>query len=357
MDIYVLDTEFETLAIIDEYKSLIWTDRYNGYGDFELYTPLDMVVLSYLAIDNYLWIKESEHIMIIEDIRIQSDVDSGKVMIVTGRSLESLLERRIIWNRITMTNVGVEEIILQIVNENLINPTDEKRVFPYFAATIAEGTMVPAETVSFQRFGDSVYDTIVEICEVYSLGWKVVFLEGHLVFVLYSGLDRSYSQSDNPWVVFSPKYENLINSDYILDKKALKTITLVAGEGEGSARKTVVVDAYPEEELSGLDRRELFTDARDLSSVGSDGSTVPTSQYNQMLISRGQEKLAEQTITSEFTGQAETTWMFKYGEDFGMGDIVQIANEFGIEAEARVVEFIISNSENGFEAYPTFSIV
>lgn len=357
MDIYVLDKDFTTIAVIDRFKSLIWTDRYNGYGDFELYTPLDIVVLSYLAIDNYLWIKESEHIMIIEDIRIQSDVDSGKVMIVTGRSLESLFERRIIWDRFSMSNKTVDEIICQIVIDNVSNPTDQKRKFPNFGVAIQEGTMVPVEKISLQRFGDSVYDAVVEICEVYSLGWKVVMIEGSLVFVLYSGLDRSYSQSDNPWVVFSPKYENLINSDYILDKKELKTITLVAGEGEGSARKTVVVDAYPEEELSGFDRRELFTDARDLSSVGSDGSTVPTAQYNQMLISRGQEKLAEQTITSEFTGQAETTWMFKYGEDFGMGDIVQIANEFGIEEEARVTEFILSVSDSGVEAYPTFSIV
>lgn len=358
MDIYVLDKNFVTITIIDAYKSLIWTDRYNGYGDFELYTPLDLNVLSYLEIDNYLRIKESEHLMIVENIRVQSGVDEGQVMIVTGRSLESILDRRIIWNRIYLNNVTVPEAFYGILSENLMAPSDDVRKIPMEFA-YEEHLDEEFEKISIQRFGDSVYDTIVELCELLQLGWKVIFDDdtGVLVFYLYEGRDRTYNQVVNPWVVFSPKYDNLINSDYTLEKESLKTITLVAGEGEGSERKTTVVNGYPDEELTGLDRRELFTDARDISSMDSNGNTISTSSYTSLLTTRGKEKLAEATVTSEFTGQAETTWMFRYGEHFGMGDIVQIANEFGMEEEARVVEFIISVSDGGLETYPTFSVV
>ena len=42
MDIYVMDTNFKVVGIIDTYASLIWTDRLRGCGDFEIYTPFNM---------------------------------------------------------------------------------------------------------------------------------------------------------------------------------------------------------------------------------------------------------------------------------------------------------------------------
>lgn len=359
MDIYVLDKDFVTIAVIDEFKSLIWTDRYNGYGDFELYTPLDNTTLSYLEIDNYLWIKESEHMMIVENIRIQSDVDGGQVMIITGRSMESILDRRIVWDRIYLSNKSIPEVVYELLKANAMEPSDVKRYLPILGYGYDDVIEDEYEPISIQRFGGSLYDTIVEICEAYNLGWKIVYDDEYesLMFYLYEGRDRTFRQFTNPWVIFSPKYDNLINSDYISDKSALKTITLVAGEGEGAARKTTVVDGYPDENLSQLDRRELFTDARDLSSTDNQGNPISDASYTSLLTTRGKEKLSESTATTEFSGQAETTWMFKYGEHFGMGDIVQIANELGMEEEARVTEFIISVSDGGFEAYPTFSII
>ena len=38
MEVLVLNTEFESVAIIDTFESLIWTDRYYEAGDFEIYT-------------------------------------------------------------------------------------------------------------------------------------------------------------------------------------------------------------------------------------------------------------------------------------------------------------------------------
>ena len=49
--------------------------------------------------------------------------------------------------------------------------------------------------------------------------------------------------------------------------------------------------------------------------------------------------------------------MFKYGEDFFIGDIVQIANEYGNEETAYISELVISQDEEGFSIYPTFKMV
>ena len=44
-------------------------------------------------------------------------------------------------------------------------------------------------------------------------------------------------------------------------------------------------------------------------------------------------------------------------EDFFLGDMVQIVNEYGIEGKARVTEFIRSQSKEGLDSYPTFVTV
>ena len=36
VDVYVLNTDFQIVGVIDVYESFIWTDRFYSYGDFEL---------------------------------------------------------------------------------------------------------------------------------------------------------------------------------------------------------------------------------------------------------------------------------------------------------------------------------
>ena len=46
--------------------------------------------------------------------------------------------------------------------------------------------------------------------------------------------------------------------------------------------------------------------------------------------------------------------MFKYGEDFFNGDVIQIANEYGHETKARIVEIVMTEDSEGASVYPTF---
>ena len=87
MEMIVLDTDRNVIAIIDVFESLIWTDRYAGYGDFEVYTTVNSEYIRTFAIDNYIRINESEHLMIIESLEILSNVDGGNKLVVKGLSL------------------------------------------------------------------------------------------------------------------------------------------------------------------------------------------------------------------------------------------------------------------------------
>lgn len=129
MELLVLNTDFESVAVIDTYESMIWTDRYNAYGDFEIFFAMDTQLLQYLKEDYYLWLKDSEHCMIIEDIKINADTEEGNHLIITGRSLESILERRIIWGQ-RIFNGNLQNGIQTMLNECIISPSIADRKFP-----------------------------------------------------------------------------------------------------------------------------------------------------------------------------------------------------------------------------------
>ena len=355
MEFLILDENLNASSVLDTYESILWTDRYNKCGDFEIYTSMSDTVLSRIKQDYYIWTRDSEHVMIVEDIQITSDAEDGNNLIVVGRSLESVLDRRIIWKQ-TVLSGNFQNGIKKLLDENVISPTDESRKINNFVFVESTDPAVTSLTLEAQFTGDNLYEAICDLCASKDIGFKITLTDdGKFAFQLYAGADRTYDQLVNPHVVFSPSFENIINSNYLESKKSLKTVTLVAGEGEGSDRKTKEV-AISSGGGSGLGRRELYTDARDISST-TDNGTLTEAEYNSQLEQRGRQKLADNTVTKTFEGEMETSKMFVYGEDFFMGDMVQIVNEFGIEAKARVVEMIHSQDENGIDFYPTFETI
>lgn len=350
MDIMVLNDKFESMFILDTFKSSIWTDRYCAYGDFEIYTPATYESFMRLQLGNYLCQRESEHSMIVESVDITSDSEYGDYIIATGRSLESILTRRIVWKTFTISG-SVQDGIEQMLNDAFIAPTDADRKVSNFQFVRSTDPDVLGVTIEKQiGRGSNVYDVVVEICSLSNLGFKMTLdANGTISFSLYSGKDRSYDQLTNPYVVFSPEFENIINSRYTDSDKDYKTIDMVAGEGEGDSRVVELV-TVPDGAGQGLKRRETYTDARHIRKE--DGP-----DYSALLRQKGLEDLSEKSAYRAFDGEVDTVNSFQYDKDFFMGDIVQVANEYGATAKSRVVEFIFSQDEDGSKAYPTFEIL
>lgn len=351
MEALVLDTDFNAVGIMDTYISFIWTDRYAQYGDFEIYTPSSLEVLNLMKPKRYLWFKQSEHVMIIEGFETKTDAQDGNTIAFTGRSLESILDRRIVWVQTSLSG-NLQNGVKTLLNENIINPSNADRKIENFIFEESTDEAITSLTLSAQYTGDNLYDVIASICKENNIGFKVTLNENNqFVFKLYKGVDRTYDQTDNVYVVFSPDYENIINSDYIESIKTLKNVTLVAGEGEGADRRVATLGT-----TTGLERRELFTDARDISSTV-DGGTISDAEYNNQLIQRGGEKLAECKTVRTYDGEMDMTHSYQLYEDFGIGDVVQIRDEFDIESTARITEFIFSKNVNEESSYPTFEII
>ena len=345
MQLYVLNEFFEIIDYLDTFISLEWVKRYFDTGDFVLNCIADTNIVKSLQKRNYLVREDDERIMIIEKINILSSLEDGNKINVSGRSIESILGRRIVWKQ-TNSKAGetAEEFVRRLVEENCINPTDPKRKIPNLKLGTLKGFQ---EKIEKQVTGDNLLTVIIEICKLYEYGFKITMNnEGRLVFDLFKGENRSYRQTVNPYVIFSNDFDNIINTEFEYDETNISNVALIGGEGEGTDRKYQSIG-----ESEGFDRYELFVDAKDISS--NNGEIAPA-DYNLLLIERGEEKIAESTFLESYTGEVETTLTYVYKQDYDLGDVVEIINEYGMEATPRIIEIIESENENGLRVVPTF---
>lgn len=357
MEFMVLDTDLTSIDVLDTYSSMIWTDRYYTYGDFEIYTELSLKNFQMLQKNRYIQSSESDHLMIIETRKTETDAEDGNWFLVSGRSLESILDRRIVWEQ-TILDGYLESQYEKILNQNIINPKDSNRKIPNFIFKKSGDSRIEEMKIQAQYTGDNLLELTVAICKERGIGFSITLndITGNFEFQFYMGEDRSYDQILNPYVVFSPSFENIVNSNYRQSNVNLKTIALVAGEDQGSNRKTTTVDASSDKP-TGINRRELYVDARDLSSDDENGNSLSNSNYIALLKKRGEEKLLDYKESNMFDGQVETTVLYRYEEDFFMGDLVQLEDEFGTESKSRIVEYIYSEDQKGINYYPTFDII
>lgn len=385
IDALILNREFQTQCIVDAFESFIWTDRYREPGDFELYFPVDNKITPYAKEDYYIWQKHSDRLMIIEEINITTDAEEGPHVTLTGRSLESLFERRVVAYR-TIVNGNLQNAVEKILNENVISPSDSVRRIPNIRFIRSTDTRITSLTCDLNLLGENVLEVIQSVCEPHDLGFKMVYNEenGTMDFLLYYGEDRSYAQEKLPWVVFSPGFDNLLSSNYLKSSKNLRTAAVVGGDPNYELGQEVVdVDGKPE--LKGMDRREMYVDGSDielpssevnedsirerLEERGKDEEEIQavidaakaqalaqtTAVYRQQLKQKGTEELSKTYIVEAFEGEIEASRQYIYGKDFFIGDVVQVRDEYGNEASSRITEVVRSHDLNGEVMTPTFT--
>ncbi len=374
MDLMVLDSKYDAIAVVDAFKSAIWTVRFNSAGDFELYLPATLKNLDIFKEDRYLWRRDSDRLMIIDTITIETDADDVPMLTVTGESLESLLKRRVIAEYTTVSG-NLQNAIRDILNASIISPSVSVRRIPRFSFKISADPAVANLTVEETYFhGETVYEAIEALCVEQKIGFRVLPVDGGgFEFELYAGIDRSYDQSENPHVVFSPKYENLLGSRYIKTLSNYKNACCSIGvwreevtvEGTDESGNPVTETTTVEHNVltwatrnsstpSGLARRELFLDNNSLDS-GEEEATYGQSHWESVARQKGKEELQDYELTTAIDGELHGEWQWQYGEDYFLGDKVQVINEFDMEATSYISEIVFSADDTGERIIPTFT--
>ena len=343
MDLMILDDTLTPIDIVDNATSVIWNKRYFDAGDFEIYISSNEKTAESLKKRYFVIRQDDDMVCMITHVEYKDDPENGNFKIVSGQSVEALLKRRIVWQQTSSkSSETVEQFIRRLIDENAINPTDTKRKIPFLELGELKGF---AEKLDKQLTGDNLLGAIVELCKAYEYGFKITLENKKLKFELYKGIDRSYNQSTLPFVTFSDAYDNLIDSQYIYDENDAKNVALVAGEGEGLDRRTASVG-----EASGIDRQEIFVDARDISS---NNGEVTESDYIAQLQEKGKENIVSYEETFESTVESQTNYIYK--KDWNLGDIVNHENtSWNLFVTPRIVEVLECEDENGHSVIPTF---
>jgi len=101
--------------------------------------------------------------------------------------------------------------------------------------------------------------------------------------------------------------------------------------------------------FTGLSRRELWVDARDLQSDADPENPLAPEEYRELLVTRGTEKLAENQLVQSFSAEVRTNNpTYEYGVDFFLGDTITVTDErLGVSVDAVVQGIERSVSRSG----------
>lgn len=359
MEVYVLDDLFRRTQVLDRFESLIWTERFKAYGDFELKLHSSRENRIRFPAGSRLAINDSHRVMTVETVEDVTDSEGRDILTLKGRSLEQILEDRLArealsdlfedpkWILTGTPTVVMRKIFHDICVLGLLDPADviplviEDSIFP--PGTIAE----PTETISYEIDPMPVYQALQELAELYDLGFRLVrnFDTTELYFDVYAGNDRTTGQSTLPPVIFSPDLDNLRNTSELTSIASYKSVAYVISP----AGHEIV---YPSDVVlpnEGFDRRVLYVKADDI-------NDADPGIASERMIQRGKEALSKNRRFTAFDGEIDQRSKYKYGIDYLLGDIVELRNSNGFTNNMRVTEQIFVSDREGDRSYPTLEI-
>lgn len=356
MEAYILDDQLRRIDVIDQFESLIWTERFSAAGDFELHVQSSNDFKRRLAAGTHLATNESDRVMIVENYSDEIDSTGKKILKVKGPELVSILSDRVATAALVgQTNTTKWEVnkppadaaryvFDQICRTGLLSTND---IIPF----LVTGSLYPASTISEPPVAvdmlldlATVYDTIKKICDPYNLGFRLVrnYDQSQLMFDVYSGDDRTTLQTTFPAVVFGPGMDNMADIKEVSDITGYKNVAYVFSQ---NGTQIVYADGVGST-ISGLDRRVLMVSATDITDAAGPGLDAKLQQ-------RGLDELAKHKRTQALDGTVTKYNSYKYGVDYRLGDLVEMRNTDGAINIMRVTEHISSSDVNGDASYPT----
>lgn len=347
MNVYIVDGLNGIEDIIDTFESLILNVQFYGIDDFEFIVPGTNKNITRLPIGKLLVREEDatedgyKNVMRIQNRRIDYDSERGWLLTLTGGGLKSIVRQRCISSQVGFSGL-VEQGLRQIITDNIIDPEDSARQIPNFVLAAEQGY---TDVFECQLLGENIADWMTEILPSYGIGWTVDIKNGQYVLTFKKGVNRSYSQTENIPVVFSPEFDNLLNASYSYETTEYKNAGVVGGEGDGANQVSTTVGS-----AEGLDRYETYIDG---SSVSSNGEIITMETYINMLKEAGNAELNAASHVETFEGNIIWDGVYKLNQDFFLGDIVQIDNGL-MQATTRITEIIYSEDTNGSAVTPTF---
>lgn len=359
MEVYILDSLLRRVRVVDKFKSMLWTERFKGVGDFTLDCPSTQANRSLFTAGTNLAQNNSYRVMQVETVEDSVSEEGEKLLQVTGRSLEKILDDRVarpnsnnttttpIWTFSAMTPKAIATQMFHDIcvtgvvdTQDIIEFIHEGTLFP--ADTIA----APTDSINWSVEPKSLLVALQDICDLYDMGYRLIrnFDTSQLWFDIYMGSDRTTSQTTLPSVIFSPDLDNLQNTRELTSIAAEKNVALVISP---VGTLEVYPDGVDPASATGLNRRVLLVNATDLTNSGTFAADAAA---------RGKEELSKNRAVSAFDGEIDQRSKYVYGTHYNLGDLVEVRNQDGATNKMQVMEQIFVDDESGERSYPTLQL-
>ena len=371
MDLYTLDKNFLRTDVVDDFNSVIWTERYTSAGDVTLIVPLTRENILKIPEGSFLATPASQEVMLIESALIEK----GQLKL-TGSTLVKFLNNRVIRataapeDRYLNVN-GVPGILLWALVNNFCMPGT-----PYTidSSTGIDGPRQVIPNLSLDTYDTTgamitmgisygpLYDGLVQIAQTSMVGFTLYLASAStsgysLKFKSYRGRDLTSGQSLLPIVRFSSAMDSLTEVKELRSIAGYKNVAYAfapANPGGLADSPGVAYTDVNAKNAIGFDRRIIMVFADDITTdlVGGDKAVLV-----QLLTQRAKDALANNNYVKMVDGELVPQSQFQYGRDYGLGDIIELQGPSGLVQNARITEYIRAQDSTGEREYPTVSVI
>lgn len=272
--LYVRDKDTrEIIKLVENFISLVWTERYQEAGEFVLDMPVTKDNIDLFRRGRYISFDESEETMIIQTVNLTESYgdEEESLLEISGKSLATILSRRVNASKVvefqaqhmgTISYAGsFSSVCRSIVNNDLINPImyswswyhwdDDNNGYVHGVdVTVSKSKHkvdvdgpenVPSRKIDHTVFKNlipsendstvdveytklmTLYDLIVNLCRRYIMGFRVVINDdNNFEIQVYSGTNRTTEQKTLEPIIFNPIMDNISYVNYYEDDTEYK---------------------------------------------------------------------------------------------------------------------------------------
>lgn len=369
MELVTLNANNQPLKLVENWDSLIWTERFNTVGDFELTAGDVGTFMTLLPEGQIVSLRESNIAMVVETQKIERKKNTPEKITVTGRSFESILDRRAVLPAVAanatdwLINAKIPSdvawyIINQICTVGLLDANDifvatagvaGSVVFstpsdyltnsgPTRTFSVPKGNLLGVVLSLLQATGKADASTSPATPILLPKGIRAVRPNAAgtaIAIEMYFGTDRSAT------IYFDGTRDLLDDGNYLFSKIGSATTAYILGPSN-AAKLNKTTSA-----VSGLARRVILVDGI------TSGETSAVTLQQQAEVS-----MAEAIETAIFDGSINQDLSpYKFNVDYFLGDTVKVVGDYGLTKLAVVTEYIRSQDAAGFKSYPTLGTV
>lgn len=355
----VFDKNLKKINTIRKYTLAQYVDKFREIGTFKILAQF---------VDENLYLLSDEQFYILFDGRIfgrvdkvlkDSDSEYDKTIEITGQLAPIFFTQRVNYKTITYKGTTAK-YVGALISHNIPTDKTDPRYLKINVLYDNESYLdANCRQIERTKTGGYMWDEMQLALEQDNLG---IFFEpdfttiGQTIsdddgvqidawkLVISAGTDRTRgNDKGNTPVIFSQNISNIQRSTYALQSEDYCNSAVVAGEGDGDARKWFTFDINTKEKkfeaAHGFGLRELYIDARDVQSKDSDGTTTMTdAEYEQELRKRADSKAVDAMLAKAYSSTVITSdERYVYNRDYYKGDIVTVVdNELAIRLDAQI---------------------